>query len=263
MTLLFRLAEWHALAKLRMHTEHTLNSLHQSTVAIGQELRSFQEWTQAFRTVELPKETNAQQQRTCKKAVSKVPSGVDLQGGPSCHSATTSVEKVASQQSHKPKPAISQRAIGRTYSNAGLCPITSAESETLVLDIPDAMPKTKTFNLLTYKLHALGDYVQTIRLFGTTDSYSTQIVRSTGRLFIVFLTSIFHRVNLHTALSSASISEPIRRMQSVKLQNLNDAILGCAVPEKQLSPLESDMPTMLLFLRMTHSHIVQWICTIT
>jgi hypothetical protein len=36
--------------------------------------------------------------------------------------------------------------------------------------------KTKKLNLSTYKIHALGDYVTTIRLFGTTDSYSTQTV---------------------------------------------------------------------------------------
>jgi hypothetical protein len=36
--------------------------------------------------------------------------------------------------------------------------------------------KSKQFNLNTYKLHALGDYVSTIRLYGTTDSYSTQRV---------------------------------------------------------------------------------------
>ncbi|KAG2055969.1 hypothetical protein BDR06DRAFT_829628, partial [Suillus hirtellus] len=34
----------------------------------------------------------------------------------------------------------------------------------------------KTFNLLTYKLHALSDYTASIRFFGTTDSYTTQIV---------------------------------------------------------------------------------------
>lgn len=36
--------------------------------------------------------------------------------------------------------------------------------------------RQKTLNLQTYKLHALGDYVSQIRLFGTTDSYSTQMV---------------------------------------------------------------------------------------
>ncbi|TFY53731.1 hypothetical protein EVG20_g9986 [Dentipellis fragilis] len=34
--------------------------------------------------------------------------------------------------------------------------------------------RAKSFNLTTYKLHSLGDYVATIRMFGTTDSYSTQ-----------------------------------------------------------------------------------------
>ena len=33
------------------------------------------------------------------------------------------------------------------------------------------------FNLSTYKLHSLGDYAETIRQRGTTDSYSTQTVR--------------------------------------------------------------------------------------
>ncbi|KIO07071.1 hypothetical protein M404DRAFT_137619 [Pisolithus tinctorius Marx 270] len=36
--------------------------------------------------------------------------------------------------------------------------------------------KQRTFNMGTYKLHALGDYVASIRLFGTTDNYSTQVV---------------------------------------------------------------------------------------
>jgi hypothetical protein len=37
--------------------------------------------------------------------------------------------------------------------------------------------KPKRLNLNTYKVHALGDYVSTIRRYGTTDSYSTQPVR--------------------------------------------------------------------------------------
>lgn len=36
--------------------------------------------------------------------------------------------------------------------------------------------KPKGFNLNTYKLHSLGDYADTIRQYGTTDSYSTQLV---------------------------------------------------------------------------------------
>lgn len=36
--------------------------------------------------------------------------------------------------------------------------------------------KQRTFNMSTYKLHALGDYVKSIWLFGTTDNYTTQVV---------------------------------------------------------------------------------------
>ena len=34
----------------------------------------------------------------------------------------------------------------------------------------------KVFNLSTYKIHALGDYARAIRLFGTTDGFTTQVV---------------------------------------------------------------------------------------
>lgn len=43
--------------------------------------------------------------------------------------------------------------------------------------------KTK-LDLNNYKFHALGDYVATIRLFGTTDSYSTQVVSSVYRCIV-------------------------------------------------------------------------------
>ncbi|KAG1805950.1 uncharacterized protein BJ212DRAFT_1283150, partial [Suillus subaureus] len=47
--------------------------------------------------------------------------------------------------------------------------LTNASSES-------SGPRVKRFNLSTYKFHAMGDYVQMIKLFGTTDSFTTQIV---------------------------------------------------------------------------------------
>ena len=41
---------------------------------------------------------------------------------------------------------------------------------------PTCARNEKTFNLQTYKLHVLGDYTEAIRRYGTTDSYSTQLV---------------------------------------------------------------------------------------
>ena len=52
----------------------------------------------------------------------------------------------------------------------------AALGENIIQDDPRTK-LDKTFNLLTIKLHFLGDYVRTILRFGTTDSYSTAIVR--------------------------------------------------------------------------------------
>lgn len=36
--------------------------------------------------------------------------------------------------------------------------------------------KEATFNTMTYKFHSLGDYVANIKMYGTCDSYSTELV---------------------------------------------------------------------------------------
>jgi hypothetical protein len=119
MTLLYRFAEWHALAKLRLHTDSSLAMLQDSTSKFCKELRRFRDKTcTAFQTAELPKEQGARLRR-----------------------AKVSAGDAASQ------PPISQSA-----------------------------RKTKAFNMSTYKFHAIGDYVRSIVDFGTTDSYTTQIV---------------------------------------------------------------------------------------
>ena len=57
MQLLYRAAEWHALAKLRMHTRATLDLLEKSTVHLGQLMRKFRDATfTKFNTVALPRE---------------------------------------------------------------------------------------------------------------------------------------------------------------------------------------------------------------
>ena len=49
-----------------------------------------------------------------------------------------------------------------------------------------ATRRPKTFNLQTYKLHALGDYSSSIRKFGTTDSYSTEPVSKRARYILQY-----------------------------------------------------------------------------
>ena len=60
-TLLFQLAQWHALAKLRLHTDHSLKLLDEASRLLGGQLRKFQDFTcTAFKTMELASETAAQ-----------------------------------------------------------------------------------------------------------------------------------------------------------------------------------------------------------
>src|SRR5215472_8538807 len=68
--LLFVLAHWHGLAKLRMHTDLTLDVMEQVTSSLGHELRTFKDKTcTSFQTRELQWEFEA---RIRKKRQTKV-----------------------------------------------------------------------------------------------------------------------------------------------------------------------------------------------
>ena len=128
--LLYKAAEWHALAKLRMHTDSTLDLLRAVTREFGYLMQQFRDRTSdEFNTAELPNETGT------------------------------------------------QKSGGRSFTK-------------------------KKLNLNTYKFHALGDYVATICLFRTTDSYSTQLVGSIIYLFRTRWILSSYRENLHTVLLS-------------------------------------------------------------
>ena len=72
--LLFELAHWHALAKLGMHMDPTLDILSQATASLGSRLHAFQKKTcAAFQTRELERECLARQRRREKSATSTMP----------------------------------------------------------------------------------------------------------------------------------------------------------------------------------------------
>lgn len=58
-------------------------------------------------------------------------------------------------------------------------------SDTNNADAGSGGRKAKKFNLNTYKFHAMGDYFQSIRLFGTVDSFTSQIVRISLLYFLI------------------------------------------------------------------------------
>ena len=144
--LLFNLAHWHGLSKLCMHTDNTLGIFSQVTTSLGDSVRGFEEKTCAlFKTRELEREWVARQRRQ--------------------ENATTAEPMPAaapSNSTRKPKPKVE----AATKSGTGPKPAAPGNSAR----------KPKLLNMKTYKYHALGDYVATIRQFGTTDSYSTQSV---------------------------------------------------------------------------------------
>ena len=112
MRLLYRCAQWHALAKLRIHNDHTLALLDHVTTLLGAEIRRFDRDTcSKYDTKELAKEAEARSRREA--------------GGKGAQSSTR---------------------------------------------------RSVSLGIYTIKLHFLGDYVDSIRRFGTSDSYSTEIV---------------------------------------------------------------------------------------
>ncbi|KAF8874231.1 hypothetical protein BD779DRAFT_1476607 [Infundibulicybe gibba] len=127
LNLLFELATWHAFAKLRLHTETTLDSLDNSTTRLGSALHQFHKKVcLKFETFDLPSEEAARGRR---KAAMATKARKEKASGPADTTGTTK---------------------------------------------PGSTRKRRYFNFFTYKLHALGDYVRSIRTYGTSDSYSTQ-----------------------------------------------------------------------------------------
>lgn len=68
MSLLFIFSEWHGLAKLRLHTDHTLNLLDALTTDLGDAIRGFVDKTcSKFDTKELVREYQARKRREARQ----------------------------------------------------------------------------------------------------------------------------------------------------------------------------------------------------
>jgi hypothetical protein len=144
------MAHWHGLAKLRMHSDLTLEILDQRTTDLGEQFRKFKaKVCNAYHTHELNREVDARSRRQTRESAKRVDKG----------KVGTTVQRTAVR-----KP--------RTGTNA------KGKEKAVPEDLPKPQPlrRRKSFNFQTYKFHALGDYVTSIRHFGTTDSYSTEPV---------------------------------------------------------------------------------------
>lgn len=84
-------------------------------------------------------------------------------------------------------------------------------------------PNLKLFNLMTYKIHALGDYADHIERFGTTDCFTTQQVCPFPLgLPLPHRHHPLNRANLSIDGSRSSTSVQIRSGLSARLQNTNE-----------------------------------------
>lgn len=162
MDLLFNMAHWHGLAKLRMHSDLTLEILDKLTTDLGNRFREFKEKVcPAYQTQELNREVDARSRRQAKEASKRAGKGK---------------ANVVAQGTAARKPKAGAQANGQENASS---------KQPQDLPIPKQSRRRKSFNFQTYKFHSLGDYVASIRQFGTTDSYSTEPV-SRSLSFIVF-----------------------------------------------------------------------------
>ncbi|KAG6905700.1 hypothetical protein DXG01_001205 [Tephrocybe rancida] len=164
--ILFQLAYWHGLAKLRLHSEATLRLLDEQTTILGACLREFQtEICPLFLTKELRREAVARERRTATK-----------------EAGTSQKSKKGANKAASPgqtAPVVRGLNVNQEPAQAEVVEgiVQHQDILTTTLDKgkqPDSRRKNKTFNLNTYKVHSMGDYSSAIRTFGTTDSYSTE-----------------------------------------------------------------------------------------
>jgi hypothetical protein len=163
MKLLYRTAEWHGFAKLRMHTDFTLDHLEELTKEFGLLMRQFRDLScSRFQTVELPREVEARKRRQQLAQAKNSPTSTGM-----------------GTRSEPTAPPLSDTSVSASTIQPRSTASTSASDVPPTPAVPPSTStrKPKTLNIFTYKFHALGDYVRTIRLFGGTDSFSTQLVR--------------------------------------------------------------------------------------
>jgi hypothetical protein len=179
MKLLYRMSEWHALAKLRLHTEDSLTLMEESTKELGKLLRQFRQLTcTEFHTVELPREAEACVRKRNLGVATDIQCPNPIQPQPNVAAPPTVM--ISGARGH-----LSQLITSDNQVATGKYTIQCFDSKLINQDVDrdagssrgqSGRLKPKILNLLTVKFHFLGDYVQHIRFFGMTDSYSTQLV---------------------------------------------------------------------------------------
>ncbi|KAG2113778.1 uncharacterized protein F5147DRAFT_770419 [Suillus discolor] len=220
--LLFNMLHWHGLAKLRMHSDLTLDIMDQVTTTLGYQFHDFNMHVCcAYDTRELRQEVEARNRQCVKQAVKSSATQKGKQ------TARAGKQRAMSEEDHPAKPAKS-------------------------------VHHTKLFNFQTYKFHALGDYVATIRQYGTCDSFSTEpgelkhhspkarYCRTDRKLFIKQLARIerrqarihriTYRVSVHPHIEVAELATSPHVHHHIGLSQLSPVHIGSVLRTHQGDP---------------------------
>ncbi|KAG6905803.1 hypothetical protein DXG01_000659 [Tephrocybe rancida] len=244
--ILFQLVHWHGLAKLRLHSEATLGLLDQQTTVLGECLREFQmEICPLFATRELRREAVAQERRAATKGSASGTSRKSKTKAKASSGQAVNAEQDMPRHHPSEPQGSTQPEVAQEVHDAGVPTTTSASTPNLTTQTAAAetVPqekgkkpsarKDKNFNLNTYKVHSLGDYVSAIRTFGTMDSYSTE----TGELE--------HRVpkSNYKRTSKKVFQRQLARMErrQTRLHRMMQATSGTSVAFEDMSANDASM----------------------
>ncbi|KAG5634352.1 hypothetical protein H0H81_002284 [Sphagnurus paluster] len=222
MDLLYIMAYFHSLSKLRMHTNSSLQELRNTTETLGAALRFFaNETCRHFKTYETDGEyqarTRANARQAAKRAPNKTTTSTPLRTTATIDIRPSSSEVAASQ----PQPACKNvRKPAKQTTNhsdtATSIPPTLASATSVPLDTGR---REKFFSLRTSKLNALGDYADQIEKFGTLDSLSTILGESNHRVVKAF-NSCTNRNNALLQIVSQDTREAAHARMSHELATL-------------------------------------------
>lgn len=157
---LFSCARVHAYCKLRQHTDRTLSRLYEAITMFGKDIRHFKRVTcKEYDTRDLTKQDGYTRK--------KRPAAQQAQGARPSKRTKTSNFELPQEESLLAAAAATDAAADAAAAIADAASVTTRGSK---------VGKKKEFSLSTLKFHVMGDYCRMIRLHGSCDSYSTQIV---------------------------------------------------------------------------------------
>jgi hypothetical protein len=126
---------------------------------------------------------------------------------------------------------------------------TTRSTEKHLKEQREEPPQRRIFSLRSYKYHSIGDVSNTIREYGTSDSFSTEPVRI-GDAFtsICYSYSFSFRASWSIELQKPDTNEPIREINS------SNSLLRLSVVKLDFAAFASEQ----IFQRPARAQVISW-----